>query len=81
MFEGKGLEVDRDERAIEAAVASFREQIEDFAYPGPPAHPRRRAAAARAREIGAGLLAGSVAVALVGICGAAARLGWNFVGG
>lgn len=75
--------MDRAERAIEAALADFRDQLEAWPYAEPP-QPGEAGLLRRAAR-GAGTFAinlgGLLALALlVGITAGAARLGWELLG-
>lgn len=73
--------MDGKERAIEAAVADFREQLEAFEFPGEPAGPGLLGRAARAAGTLAANLGGLLAVLVVfGAVGAAVRFGWEIFG-
>lgn len=80
MFDGKGSEVDRNERAIEAAVADFREQLEAFEFPGEPAAGTLHRAASAAGTLLANVAGLLLLALLVGGFAAAARLGWELLG-
>lgn len=71
--------MDSDERAIEAAVADFRDQLDAFEWPAPD--PGRLT---RATHAAGTLLSNVVGLALlafvVGTFAAVARLGWEWVG-
>lgn len=83
VFDRKVGEMDSNERSIEAQLASFREAVESYDSSAEPAAPSRDGIARAARSAGALLLNLSLllfAFAVPIALGAAARLGWNFVG-
>lgn len=72
--------MDRNERAIEAAVADFREQLEAFTFPGEPAAGTLRRALGAAGTLLANVAGLLLLALLVGGFAAAARLGWELLG-